>query len=432
MTELWHTLNATAQDVVILTGLLLPVLALGFILLRGFAVWPLVGALLRRYLWINLLFVGLIALSIGTGSGLVSQERAIRAGTANAADKFDLVIGAPGSDLTLMFASVFLRPTALPLLDGPTVAQIAEDERTQFAAPLAFGDSYRAHPIVGTTPDLITHLSAGALTGRMFATPFEALAGHDVSLQIGQTFQPVHGRSLPGFTQNVTHGDTFEVVGRMPRTGSPWDRAVIVPVEGVWQVHGIAWGHAPDHPSIGPPFAPDYFPGTPAVVVRGKGLGATYGLHRTFDQNADTVAVFPGAVLGSLYNVLGDVRVAMSVLATLTQVLVAASVLIGLYILMQMFRSQLELLRILGAPRRFLYATVWSYCTTLLVTGTALGLVLGIVLSGIISHVIATRTSIDIPPALGWLELHLAAGFLSLAVCLCLIASVSVSNIRSR
>ena len=42
------------------------------------------------------------------------------------------------------------------------------------------------------------------------------------------------------------HADAaFRVTGRMAPTGSPCDRAILVPVEAVWQVHGPANGAAP-------------------------------------------------------------------------------------------------------------------------------------------------------------------------------------------
>ena len=41
------------------------------------------------------------------------------------------------------------------------------------------------------------------------------------------------------------------VVGRLPRFGSAWDRAILVPIEAVWEVHGLGNGHAEDG-RIGP------------------------------------------------------------------------------------------------------------------------------------------------------------------------------------
>ncbi len=34
------------------------------------------------------------------------------------------------------------------------------------------------------------------------------------------------------------------MVGRLKPTGTPWDRAIITPIEYNWMVHGLGTGHA--------------------------------------------------------------------------------------------------------------------------------------------------------------------------------------------
>ena len=125
------------------------------------------------------------------------------------------------------------------------------------------------------------------------------------------------------------------------------------------------------------------------------------------------MAFFPGAVLSRLYRVMGDVRQAMSVMALVTQGLVAASVLTGLFILTRLFRRQIALLRALGAPRRVVFATVWAFSAVLLLAGALLGLAVGRGAAGLLSRVLRTRTDIAISALPGWTELHLLAGFVS-------------------
>lgn len=50
----------------------------------------------------------LIALATALSISVGLQERALRMGSAKAADRFDLVIGAPGSETQLLLSSVFL------------------------------------------------------------------------------------------------------------------------------------------------------------------------------------------------------------------------------------------------------------------------------------------------------------------------------------
>jgi len=368
---------------------------------------------MARYRWIAAVFVGLIAVSVAMGVALTAQERALREGSAQAANKFDMIIAAPGNELTLLFASVFLRPSAVPLVDGFVFEEISNHPQVEIAAPLAFGDSYLGSPVVGTTADFVHHLSGDVAAGRIFIAPFEALAGASLDLPLGYTFVPAHG--LGDSADPSAHEDIYEIVGRMAATGSPWDRAIVVPVEGVWQTHGMSDGKRSADAPIGAPFVPELFPGTPAVIVRASTLPAAYGLRSEFEAREDTMAFFPGTVLSELYSVMGDIRDAMSIMAVVTQALVAIAVLTGLFLFMRLFRRYLALLTVLGAPRRFVVAVIWSFATLLLLLGVMLGLALGAGSAAVMSEAIAQRTEILFEARLSWPEMHLAAGFLAVS-----------------
>ncbi|MHC0053599.1 FtsX-like permease family protein [Actibacterium sp. D379-3] len=426
MGTLWDSLTATQQDVALLIGLLVPAALVGVAVLRGFHPLPLVRAMLWRFRWANALFVLLIAVSVGIGIGLLAQERGLRRGTAAAADKFDLVIAAPGSEITMMLAAVYLQPSDVPLLSGAIYNEVATHENVSVAAPLAFGDSFADAPVIGTTPEFARYLTGDRIEGRMFATSSEALVGATVALQIGASFTPAHGVGDAADTE-AHEGGAMTVVGRMARTGTPWDRSILVPVEAVWEVHGLANGHAPERGGqIGPPFDAKYFPGTPAIIVHAEALWANYALRSEFTRDAETMAFFPGAVLAQLYTVMGDVRQAMSVMSLVTQILVAASVLVGLLILTRLFQRQLALLRALGAPVRFVFAVVWSYAAALLLIGAALGLMVGQGATAVLSRILSARTDITISAPLGWPELHFTAAFVSVATVLALLPAVAV------
>ncbi|MDO6728623.1 ABC transporter permease [Marinovum sp. 2_MG-2023] len=425
MSSLWASLSATWQDSLIALALVLPGLIIGALTIRGFAPWALVRALLWRFRWPNVMFVLLIAASVGMGIGLIAQERGLRKGTAAAADKFDMIVAAPGSEMTLMLASVYLQPSDVPLLKGQIYNEIANHDRVTIAAPLAFGDSFDGAPIIGTIADFARYLSDNRIEGRMWQDTFEAIAGAYVPLDIGDSFVPSHG--FGDTAEDDAHGDQITVVGRMAPTGSPWDRAIMVPVESVWAVHGLANGHAPDAPvQLGPPYDAAYFPGTPAIVVKADELWATYSLRSEFTRDAETMAFFPGTVLAELYAVMGDVRQAMSLMTLVTQVLVATSVLVGMFILTRLFRRQMSLLRALGAPGRFVLSVVWSYAAMLLVSGAVLGLGVGLGAAHALSRIVTARTDILVVPQIGWTEVHLLLGFLSVTLLLSLLPALAV------
>lgn len=419
LNDLWMSLPNAAQDLALLILLLAPSGLIALWVLHGLAPRALTQAMLRRYAPVNLVFVGLVAISVALGVGLISQERALRQGSARAADKFDLIVAAPGSEVTAMLAAVYLQPSDLPLLTGAQYAELARADGVALAAPLAFGDSWQGHPVVGTTAGFVTHLSDGALTGRMFAAHHEAVAGALAPVAIGDRLMPAHGAvEIDEAEQDdhTSHDMHYEIVGKLPATGSPWDRAILVPVEAVWEVHGLANGHdAATAEQIGPPFSPDHFPGTPAVVIKADQIFQTYALRTEFSR-ADMMAFFPGAVLSQLHGLAREVREAMSLLTLVCQILVAIAILSGLILITRLFARNLAVLRALGASPRFLLAVVWSYAATLLSLGTVLGLGLGIGASAWMSQILTARSSVQISATPGWTELHLTAGFLTLAL----------------
>ncbi|MFN3615278.1 MAG: ABC transporter permease [Rubrimonas sp.] len=416
--EIWAGLPAAAQDWLILAAWLAPGALVGALALRGYRAGPMVGALLRRHAWTNAAVVALVAVSVALGAAVTAQERALREGVARAADRFPLIVAAPGDQIRAMLAAVYLQPSDVPLLDGRTLARLQADPQIRLVAPLAFGDSHAGAPVVGATAAFARHLAGEPVEGRMFAALDEAVVGARSSLAVGDRFTPVHGH---GHAAAEAHdGVEVLVVGRMAPTGSPWDRAILTPVEHVWAVHGLAQGHAPENAGrLGPPFDPDYFPGAPAFVVAPDGFAASYTVQARHDGGA-SMAFFPAAVLGRLLGVVGDVRAMMSLMATVTQGLVAAGALLGLLALMRLFARRLALLRALGAPRRFVFAVVWAHAAALLVAGAALGLVLGVGAAHAISAVVQARTDLAIAPAVGFREAHMTAAFFSLSALMAL------------
>ena len=45
----------------------------------------------------------------------------------------------------------------------------------------------------------------------------------------------MHG--LPGHEQEEHDAVAYRVTGRFAPTSTPWDRAILVPIEGVWKAH---------------------------------------------------------------------------------------------------------------------------------------------------------------------------------------------------
>lgn len=373
---------------------------------------PLVGAELRRS-WAGALALGLIiAVAIALGVAVTAQERALRQGSARAADDFDILVGAPGSQAQLALTAVYLQEAALGLMGPQTLDDVARRNGIAWMAPIAFGDSYRGMPIVGTTEAFVTRGGKRTLSeGRLFGREGEAVVGAAVPLRIGDRFTPVHGHSredgrrLPGEAQHDGHEVT--VVGRMEPSGTPYDRAILIPIESVWEAHGLATGHPDGDDRIGPPW-PMATGEIPVIVVKAASVGDAYRLRAAF-RNDRTMAIFPAEVLVSLYATLGDVRDLMRAMAIVCQVLVLISVLVCVMAIAAGRRRDIAVLRALGAPRRFVFATVWLGVALLVLGGTAGGLILGTAGTTLASAALSTRLGFTITGTVGLEEFALCA-----------------------
>ncbi len=387
---------------------------------------PIIWASLRKYRGSAIAFMLLIAAGTSLSVAIISQERALRTGSARAADRFDLVVAAPGSRTDALLTSVFLRPGAVRLLAPEVTSRLLNDDNAAFVSPLAFGDSLRGAPVVGVTAPLVPHLSNGLAEGRLFEKRTEAVVGSASPLRIGESFRPSHGVHEADGAQDHdgdAHGEhaiDLVVVGRMKPTGSPWDRAVVIPVELVWEMHGLPSGHPKGSAAIGAPFDPALTPGIPAAVVHAKTIAAAYRLRQAYTGD-EFMAFFPAEVLIQLYDVVGDIRELMSVLAVITQALVLIAILASVLILLRLLMPQFVTLRALGAPRRYIFAAAWGFMATLVASGVAVGLAGGYFLSFGISLYLSQKTGIALAPALGETEFSIGLAILATGLLLSIV-----------
>lgn len=367
--------------------------------------------------------VAIVALAVALGVAVTLQERALRLGSARAAEKFDLIVGAAGSETQLVLSSVFLQPSALPLMPGKVLTDLESDPRVAWAAPIGFGDFFGNYPIVGTTTALVYNLSAGVSDGVRFAREGDAVIGADVGLKLGATVKPMHGTLGEG---GHTHSElAYHVVGRLKPTGSAWDKAILVPIKAVWDIHGLghhdddgdedepAAGHHDaaegsaeahddhDHHAIDPTRPIDEhwqgdLPGLPAIVVKPKTISDAYKLRQQYRRDA-TLAVFPAEILTRLYATLGDVKQVLTAVAAGAQVLVAAALMLVVIMHVGQRRRQIGALRAFGAPREAVFGIVWLQLFGLCAIGISAGLVLGYGAARLIAQRLSAESGFHMP-----------------------------------
>jgi putative ABC transport system permease protein len=352
--------------------------------------FPIAWASLRRNSFTGVLFLLIVALAVALGIAISAQERALRVGSARAADKFDVIVAAPGSHNDVLFSTVYLDPSAVELLDPAITRLLFEETEADFIAPIGFGDAIGNDPVVGTVAPFVDHLSGGLAEGRLFAKVDEAVVGalspHSV-------------------------GDELEV-----------------PIEYNWVAHGLGTGHLPEDTHIGAPFDPDALPGLPglpAVVVKPKDVAAAYGLRAAY-RTPQSTAFFPAEVLVELYALLGDATAIMSGLTLAAQALVVAAILAGVVAILDLQRQRFAVLRALGASPLFIFATVWIYVAAIVVTGAIAGLALGWGAAAVVSDLLAQSTGVAMRAEIGARELSLVGTLVGLGLVLAVVPALII------
>lgn len=539
----WQNLPTHWQDSLILLAYLLPVLVLGLLLFYRLSPYAMITTLLKRYKKVNGLIVIILGLCLSVSVAIQATSTAYQYAMAKVANRFELIVTAPGSKVDMMLSTVYLQPVAAPLLSGEIYTALANDDQVAVATPIAYGDSYAGYPIVGSTNSFIKYLSDNTIEGRYFTHQNEAIVGLGVALEIGETFVPQHGihqsfapqlsalrtpppatrttsnnstlstptlsspaasiattvpaavrRSLilpessdkpasqqpasfcpdnsntmatVSFSQQATnrpilsglftaqasqgiknpptqrqsaftpvaaekkvpekaihHQTTLTVVGKMPLTHSPWDKAIITPVESVWHLHGLPTGHAPDDSSLGEPFDKDFFAGTPAILVHPHKRYQAYPLSLKY-TNDQSMAFIPATVLSKLNAQLDDVTDLLSRVAFLTICLVLSLAIVTIALLGKLFEKHFGLLQALGSPKRFITSILWGYVTALAAVATVLGGVLGYGLSWVLATYIESHLSVLLSVRFSWTELTLCALFFALSSLLGLIPALT-------
>ena len=324
---------------------------------------------------------------------------------SNALSGVDLIVGPRGSATELMLYSVFQigRPSRNMGFAG--FEQIQQMPQVRWAVPIQLGDTYKGHPVLGTTPTLFTEFKSQGqgliwAQGRAFADPAshpeavsEAVLGAEVARrfghQLGDQLVMTHGAG--GGPDETDHDDQpLKVVGILQATGAPIDRTVLVNLEGFESMHqGWGLGISPKALKAANAQEAHKHEALDAKELQPVSLSAVWvGLHNRAEVfsvrrqiesfNRDPLmAVLPGVALDELWQVVKVVENSLVLVGLLVAASAMLSVAAVLLVAMAGRRKELAILRAMGASPQALLGYV--LLESLLVC--LLGIVLGELLS---------------------------------------------------
>lgn len=329
----------------------------------------------------------------------------------------DLVVGAKGSPLQVILSSVFQIDTPTGNIPLDAANKLAANPMIAEAIPMALGDNFHDHRIVGTTPAYAEHYGAKIAEGRMYAQQMEAVVGWQVAMEqhvkVGDSLVGAHGLSGSG----DLHANTpYRVTGILAATGGVVDRLVLTPVESVWFVHEHP--DPDDHDEEAEAARHGNHPREiTAMLIRYKTPLAAAMLPRLINHDTVLQAASPAFETARMVKLLDAGSDLMAAVGAGLVLLSALGLFVAFYNAVHERRYDIALMRGLGAARGYIFRLVLAETALLALVGAALGLLLsqGLAMAG--AAVIAQQKGIYLPPpAFGLHDLAIAAGAAALGV----------------
>jgi len=309
----------------------------------------------------------LCVIAVAAGVAVLSAGfliwRGVEAGLARNAGGIDLIVGPQGSPLQLTLSALYHLDIPAGNIDDSALPRLQSHPQVRQAIPLAMGDHYRGHRVVGTTVDYITLYHGRITEGAMFEGNFQTVAGAMTGLRPGDRFIAEHGFGDGGHSHDE---HDFTVSGVLAPTGTVLDRLILTSIASVQDVHHHGHHHHDEKKEI------------TAILLRLNSPAAVYNLPRQIArEDGALMAANPSLEMARLSRTLGFSR---HLVFALGAGLVAVS---GLMLFSALAsglaarRYDLGVIRVLGASSGWVFTSVMAEGVILGLCGAVLGVVAG-------------------------------------------------------
>lgn len=319
----------------------------------------------------------LIAIGIAMMSFILVFSTQLEENAQADAQGIDLVVGAKGSPLQLILSSVYHADIPTGNIPEATLAALAAQPLVKTAIPLALGDNFHGFRIVGSNAALVRHYGAQLAQGRLFGQPMQAVFGaraaRETGATVGATFAGSHGLAAGG---EVHEHAPYTVAGILKPTGTVLDRLIITPVASVWKVHETDPDALPARAAAGP-HASAAGRELTAVLVQYATPLAAVSLPRWVNGQARLQAAQPAFEAARLFSLLGVGIDVLRAIAAGVLLVAALSLFVALYGALEERKTDMAILRTLGASPAKLLRLLLAQGLLLALAGAAIGIVLG-------------------------------------------------------
>jgi putative ABC transport system permease protein len=293
------------------------------------------------------LSVFIASLSIALLLGTQQLKRSFENQIENNLGKIDVVVGAKGSPLQLVLASVLHLDNPTGNISYKKALKIIKNPLIKSAVPISYGDNYKGYRIVGTTHEYIALYDGELKKGHLVENAMQVVLGNSVAkklnLKIGDTLLSAHGLVENSIEE---HDELLTVVGILKPTKKVIDRLIITNLESIWNVHhhksevnheGHDYHDIQDEKEI------------TSLLIRFKSPRGLLTFPRRINERTNMQAALPKYELHKLYEYTSIGFKTISLIAYLILVISCITLFISLYKMVKERAFDLAILRTYGA-----------------------------------------------------------------------------------
>lgn len=285
----------------------------------------------------------------------------------------DLVVGAKGSPLQLILASIYHIDAPTGNIPYSEALRLSRHPMVKEAIPLAYGDYCQEFRIIGTSHSYLDWYGVNLQEGQLWAKTGETCLGAEVAktlnLKIGDTFSGQHG---DGEAEDG-HGE-YVVSGILAPSGTVVDQLILCSISSVWSVHEESAVDAPQSTVHGRQSTVDSAnKEITALLIRYKNKMAAMRLPRMINETTSMQAAAPAIEINRLSFMLNQGSDTLKIVGYALLLLALFSMLVQVWMALEERKTELALLRSLGFGRFKLLAMLFVELSITVVIAYLLG-----------------------------------------------------------
>jgi putative ABC transport system permease protein len=357
-----------------------------------------------------LLTILAVALSVALFLGVEKARNAAKSGFDNTIKGTHLIVGAPTGQINLVLYSVFRMGNATAEISWGAYQDIASRDDVEWTIPISLGDSHRGYRVMGTTQGYFDHYKYGKMQnlsfakGERFDDMFDAVLGAQVAEDLGYDLNTplilTHGLGQGGISDHDNR--PFRVVGILRPTGTPLDRTIHIPLEGITAIH-VGWETGTRNPLADGITEEtirtfDLTPKTVTAVFVGLKNSGRSILRTRRDINTNKseplLAIIPSEALSELWEVMGAAERILLAISAFVIAVGLVSILTSILTSLNERRREMSILRAVGARPYHVFALLVIEATVLGLIGAICGAILIQVIFAIAAPILSAQYGI--------------------------------------